>query len=127
MDRDDLAWKQYSQHVELYKFYLDMVIKLNTFYYAITGAILSFYFAQRNQIPDVKYALLLPLFMSIGLSVIFIYGAILMKVLRQEVFEIRDELDLRAAPDLGVLSWFLGVFSIIFIGVALGCAYLLWK
>lgn len=45
MDDRELLWKQYQLNIELYRTYLDLALKLNLFYYAITGAIVSFYFA----------------------------------------------------------------------------------
>ena len=41
MDKD-ILWKQFSLYVDLYKFYMDITMKVNLFYYGITGAILSF-------------------------------------------------------------------------------------
>lgn len=125
MDKSDLLWRQYSQNVELYKFYMSLLIQLNTFYYAITGAIFSFYFANAS-IPNIKYSLVLPLIMSMGLIIFFVYGAILMQVLRNEVFEIRDALGLNAAPDLGVLTVLMSIFALVFLAVSFGASYLLW-
>jgi len=31
--------------MDLYKHYLEMTLKFNVFYYAVTGAVLSFYFS----------------------------------------------------------------------------------
>ena len=39
----DVLWKQYELHVTLYKSHMELVVKLMTFYYAVTGAIVSFY------------------------------------------------------------------------------------
>jgi hypothetical protein len=125
MDERELLWRQYSQNVDLYKFYMELAIKFNAFYYAITGAIFSFYFAN-SAIPNIKYSLTLPLVMSVGFTAAFVYGAIIMRVLRDEVFAIRDSLKLIAAPDIGVLSIFLYIFSLVFSVVAIGCVYLLW-
>ena len=47
LDRE-LLWRQYQLHVDLYKHYLDMTLKFNTFYYAITGGIVSFYFSRAD-------------------------------------------------------------------------------
>lgn len=71
MDTLEILWRQYSLTVELYKFYMDLTVKFNVFYYAVTGAILSFYFANQN-IDDVKYSLLLPILMSIAFAGFFI-------------------------------------------------------
>lgn len=103
---------------------MDLVINLNTFYYAITGAIFSFYFANTTN-PDVKYAVILPLAMSAGFLLFFIYGAVLMLDLRRDTFSIRDALGLKIAPDLGVLSVFLCIFSIVFIIVIIGSTNIL--
>src|SRR5262245_42094202 len=78
VDRD-LLWKQYSMHVDLYKSYLDITIKLNAFHYAITGAILSVYLAQVSKAPLLKWSLILPIGLSIGLVILFIYGARLLE------------------------------------------------
>ena len=125
MDRRELLWRQYSLHIDLYKFYMDLVVKFNIFYYAVTGAIASFYFANPS-ISNLKYSLLLPLVMSITFAGLFGYGAWLMRILRQDVFEIRNELVLQTAPDVRVLSILLYIFAVVFLLVAAGCAYVIW-
>jgi hypothetical protein len=125
MDAPELLWRQYSQNVGLFKFYMDLVVKFNVFYYAVTGAILLFFFANPDT-EDAKYALLLPIIMSVAFAFFFIYGAVLARVLRDDVFAIRDNLGLRAAPDVGVLSVLLYIFASVFIVVAAGCTYLVW-
>jgi hypothetical protein len=45
--REDL-WKQYEVHVDLYKHYLKLSVEVNVFYYAITGALLSYFFAHQS-------------------------------------------------------------------------------
>ena len=121
----EIYWRQYFQNVDLYKFYLEIILKLNVFYYAVTGAIISFFFSNLS-IPNLKYSLCLPLVMSVAFCGVFIYGAILMKYMRYEVFSIRDKLGLEVAPDVGVLSVLLYVFSVVFCLVAIGCIYLIF-
>jgi hypothetical protein len=106
----DLLWKQYSLHVDLYKFYLDLVLKTNVFFYGITGAILTYYFTHQGE-PLVSLALLLPLGMSAALCGTFFYGAYLAGFTRREVFSIRDRLGLDSAPDMQVLQVLLRVFG----------------
>ena len=36
MEQDELRWRQYQLHVDLYKFYLELVLKLNAGYYLVT-------------------------------------------------------------------------------------------
>ena len=125
MDSTEILWGQYKQNVDLYKFYMELIVKLNVFYYAVTGAIVSFFFANQT-IPDIKYSLFLPIIMSIAFAGFFIYGAILMGFLREEVFKIRDALGLEVAPDAGVLSVLLYIFSVIFILVAGSLSYAIY-
>jgi hypothetical protein len=122
MESTEILWSQYKQNVELYKFYMELIVKFNIFYYAVTGAIVSFFFANQS-IPNIKYSLLLPIIMSIAFAVFFIYGAVLMRYLREDVFNIRDSLELQVAPDVGVLSVLLYMFSVIFLLVAGALSY----
>jgi amino acid transporter len=125
MNNRELLWKQYELNVDLYKSYLDLAIKMNIFYYAITGAILSFYFAH----PDenlVKWSLALPLIMSIVLGVFFVICAWLARVPRNETFKIREALGLMAAPEIGVLIFLLIIFTIPLFSVAAGLSWLLF-
>jgi hypothetical protein len=122
MEDRDLLWKQYQLNVDLYRSYLELVLKVNLFYYAITGAIVSFYFAHAAD-PLVRFALVLPLVMSAAFSGFFIYGAILSRHTRTEIFKIRDALGFHAAPELQVLIVFLWIFAVIF---ALVTVALLW-
>jgi hypothetical protein len=126
MEKDELLWKQYQQNVELYKFYMDLVIKFNIFYYAVTGAILSFFF-KNTALPNIKYSLAFPIIISVAFTCFFLYGAHLMTYLRKEVFSIRDALGLQVAPDVGVLTVLLRIFAAVFFIVALGCSYMIVK
>jgi len=51
-----------------------------------------------------SYIAILPIIMSLAFAGFFIYGGYLMKCLRTDVFEIRDALGLKVAPDIGVLA-----------------------
>jgi hypothetical protein len=124
-DGRELLWRQYQQNVDLYKFYMDLTIRFNVFFYAVTGAIVSYVLAQHNGNDLIQYALLLPLVMSLCFGGFFVYGAVLMRVLRRDTFAIRDALQLQAAPDVGVLSVLLYVFAFVFLLIAIGCGVLL--
>jgi len=126
MEDRELLWRQYNQAVELYKYYLDMVIKLNVFFYAVTGAILSFVVANLKD-PNYKLAAILPLTMSIGFSLVSFYGAALVPALRREIFACRDSLGLKTAPEVHVLTVLLTIFGVIFLAVAAGCIVILCR
>lgn len=78
-----LLWEEYKLHIELYRFHIEIIVKLNLFLMAVTGAIVTYYFANPKT-PMVKYALLLPLGLAAGLAVIFFYGAYLQSIGRKE-------------------------------------------
>jgi hypothetical protein len=110
MPDPEILWRQYAQNVDLYKFYLELVTKVTAFYYAVTGAILAYYF-QHSTEPLSRFAVLLPVVVSFAIGGIFIYGSFLLRVVRTELFRIRDQLELETAPDIMVLAVFLRVFA----------------
>lgn len=118
----DVLWKQYQLHVDLYKHYLELVLKFNVFYYAATGALPSFYFS-KSEVPLIKYSLLFPVAMSVGFGILFIYGAVILKISRQDIFDLRDKLALETAPDVRVLAVLLYISAIMMLGVA---SVMLW-
>jgi hypothetical protein len=61
----DLLWKEFELHVDLVKHYLDLIIKFNVFYYAVTGALLSYYFLNSENNKLVRWSLIFPIMMSI--------------------------------------------------------------
>jgi len=124
MSAHELTWKQYEKHIELYRFYWEIVVKINTFHYAITGAILSFYFSH-TQPAEVKWSLLLPAFLSICWAVVFAYGAVANMITRQDVFDLRDAMGLKVAPEFLVLTVVLGIFSLAHAITAVALVYLI--
>ena len=114
----DLLWKQYELHVDLYKHYLELTLKFNIFYYAATGAILSFFFS-KSEIVLLRYSLLFPMAMSVMFGSLFIYGASKLRITRQDVFELRDKLGLETAPEFNVLSMLLIVSALLMFVVSI--------
>ncbi len=67
---DDIRWKQYALFVDVFKHYLDLVLKFNIFYYAATGAFMSFYLSH-NTLFAMRYSLLFMATLSLGFAVFF--------------------------------------------------------
>jgi hypothetical protein len=116
----DILWKQYELQVELYKKYLELVLKFNIFYYAATGALISYYFS-KSEIPLMKYSLLLPVLMSFGFAALFFYGSWAQSVTREEIFNLRDALGLETAPETRVLQVLLCIsaFLMLVVGIVI--------
>jgi hypothetical protein len=116
-DKRDERWKEYNLHIDLYKYYLELSLKANIFFYAITGTIVGFYLTH----PEVGYkkvSLLLPIMMSLALGGIFIHGGILWIRVSGIIREIRRELNIKKAPDINLMTTLLTVFGFIFLVVS---------
>ena len=120
MSHTSVEWQDFQMSVELHKFYVDFVVKISIFYYAVTGAILSFHFTKDS--PSVSVlALLLPIILSLSLGGFFIYSARLAMNLRLNIMLRAKELNLHVYPEgivLVILCSIFGVSSII-VGVTL--------
>jgi hypothetical protein len=124
MNDRELLWKQYELNINLTRSYLELALKLNLFYYAITGAILSFYFTHPEE-PLIRFSLALPVLMSVAFSGLFVYGAWISRYTRDEIFRIRDSLRLQVAPEVRVLAVFLYILAAIFFFVAVALAWMI--
>lgn len=122
MNNTELEWNYFNMQVELQNSYLGLAIKLNMFYYAITGAILSFYFTNTG-VENARQALWLPLILSVGLSVIFLWGAKQALNLRLLIKESAINLGFKGYPEGMVLVLVCGVFGIVLASIS---AVLLW-
>jgi len=125
VNESEKLWKQYESHIGLYKFYIEAVIKLNVFNFAISGAIASFFFANTGK-PNIHLSLLLPALTSLSLAALFAWAAFSNLVTRKDVFNIRDKLGLRVAPEFLVLSVILWVFCFANLITGIGAIYYLW-
>jgi hypothetical protein len=121
-DNTELLWKQYALHIDLYKHYLDQIQKFSVFYYAITGAILSFYFSKPD-IAMVRYALLLPLLMSLTFGLLFSFSAYLLQITREDISMITGKLGLETFPEVNVLAGLLVLSALLLFTVG---GLLLW-
>ena len=99
-------------------------MKINAFHFAISGAIVSFYFANRDS-PEIQWSLLLPATLSFCLVVLFAYGAYTNLTTRNDVFKLRDKLGLDVAPELLILTVFLSVFCIANLLTFVGSVYVM--
>lgn len=111
MQEHEKLWKQYEKHLDLYKFYLELVVKVNTFHFAISGALISFYVANQS-ISTLKWSLILPAMLSLCLVIVYFLGACSNNVSRNDVINLRDSLGLKVAPELKFLTYFLIIFAI---------------
>lgn len=117
-NRDDLL-EHYKIHIDLYKHYLKLAIEVNVFYYAVTGAIISYYFVNKD-ISSIRFALLLPIAMSLLLAVLFIFGIFANQNSKSDIQRLGAELNLVVVPEFAVLDGLLGIFAILMLIIAAG-------
>jgi hypothetical protein len=94
MDQNELLWKRYELGVNTYTKYLDFALKLNFFYYSITGAMLSFYFAQEGNNTPLEHALLLPVIFGVGFVFLCFFSNSALKISKKEIEWLSEELKL---------------------------------
>lgn len=123
-------WKEFEMRVEAYRYYLNIALQTNVFFYAITGVIVGFYL-NRTTNEYLVYALLLPILIAAILGSIFHYAAGLQKEAAETIEDIRHELRseesddkrvvIKDIPDLELLYILLQIFGWVFllIGAAL--------
>ena len=117
---DNLLWKQYAIYVDLFKFYVDITWKSSTWFYAITGAILAYYFNHvEDNNPLLRYALVLPIILSLGFAFIYDHGNRQTEDLEKKLEYIRERLRLPGKPHVDFLEKFLEVCRLLFVFVGL--------
>ncbi|MCG9786826.1 hypothetical protein L1D61_06660 [Vibrio mediterranei] len=118
MDEKELLWKRYELNVNNYTKYLDFVLRLNLFYYGITGAIVSFYFSHNANGSVMEYSLLLPIFFSVGVFFLSIFGHGALKVSMKEIEWLTSQLSLNYYVRIDALLYIVKA-SAIFSGIVI--------
>jgi hypothetical protein len=128
--QNDNLMKQYQMMVDIYKFHFEMVLKFILFYYAITGAILSFYLTQPNAGFMRTYALLLSSVLGFGFSVFAFLGALEVSPMKDHIAEVARDLHLKVFPTeklMNRLKFMLIVTSVLSSGIAICLLWLVCK
>jgi hypothetical protein len=123
----ELKWEEYKLHIKLYKSYFDLGLRANVLFYLLTGGILTFYFSNCNNKEYIKYSLLLPILAGVILGITFCIGAkSWMRIRREAINVLRDDLGIKQPPDVKFLNWFLLISGIIFllVGISMGLLFL---
>lgn len=125
----ELKWKELAIRIEHYKYYLNIALSVNGFFYVITGGVLGFYLKNppESAAHPLEYVLLLPILIGAVFGGVFIYGARLQEKAIDSMEGIREEmseklgLDIQELQDAHLLNILLRIFGYIFffVGVAL--------
>lgn len=90
----EMIWRQYELHADMYKHYLDLLVKFNAAYYGITGAIISFYYLNRDNFPELRYSLLFSVVGSVFFGLLTVGGAVSVWPAKAEVLRLSRRLRL---------------------------------
>lgn len=124
MDKEELSWKEISAGIDLYKFYIELLIKTSTFLFLISGGMVA-YFLAHSENPALKYSLFLPIIMNSGFVAICLYSVSSIKLLIKDFEDTCNELDWENPYELKPLLYFLWIFSISYVLVVIGLLSLL--
>jgi hypothetical protein len=111
---------QYETLVGLYKHHLDLVLKVNIFTYAITGAILSFYFSFQQNNKLIAYSLIFPLIMNTIYAAYFFFASTKIHAFIADIKAIHAALNLIAYPDMNFLRYALIISAVLYACTAIG-------
>lgn len=70
MNDDELLLAILEKDIDLYKFYLDVSLKLSIFVFGTTGAIVSYQQASLSRSPLIGLSLIFPLLLNLGFAII---------------------------------------------------------
>ena len=125
MDDRESLWRVFEKEIELYKFYLEVALKLSVFVFGITGAIISYYLAHAAAGPWARGALILPLIMNCGFAFVCWRGIKPARRLAEGHRQRGKDLQLASGGlDLDTLPRALRVFTLLYVLVAVAVAVL---
>lgn len=127
MSDKELLWKRYELSISAYLKYLDFVLRLNLFYYGITGALVSFYFTKNGNNTLIEYSLILPIVFSIGIIALCVFASKTLKVSKEEIDWLahKDQLNLNYGIRIDALIYIVNATAIFALITAIGLSYIL--
>src|SRR5712692_6012226 len=108
LDEEDRQWRQYELLTGVTKHGLELLVKANIFYYAVTGAILSFFVSRSDPTKlSLRLLLVLPLIMGICFLTICTLHALTVWKPKHEVERLARALGYATWLDPGTLGYWL--------------------
>ena len=113
---DELLWRQYSLHYDVYKFHLDACLKYTSLVFAITGALLGYYFKELQGQPHARWALFPAVVMNLCIGIgCFVAGRMVVPR-KQEINAIARRFGFSSPPNmtfLQVVVWLMCLVNIV--------------
>ncbi len=120
-DGGQKLWERYELYIDLFKFYFGVTLKINAFYLAVTGAIVTFYFANPT-IENIHLALVFPIFMAVAIIVLFCFGISTIGILEADLEVIRAKLEFTTRVTITSLNylWVLSIIALLVSAITMG-------
>jgi len=122
-DDDSNDWRGIDTDIELYKFYLELLLKAGGFITTVTGAIVSYYLANAERYL-IRLALTLPFVLSFGFLVVCILSIRPARILNEDHARACQRIGADNPYDLSPLTKLLILFSVVFAIICVGLAIL---
>lgn len=106
VDDRGASWKKLEKDLDLYKFYLDILLKAAAFILGITGAVTSYYFAHARE-KYIVYSLILPFIINIGFLLICSFGAGFAETLKNDHYQVCSDAGVEPPYEMSPLVGFL--------------------
>jgi hypothetical protein len=106
----NLYWRQYAVLIDLYKYYLDIAWKASVWYYALTGALLTYFFAELREgaaAPYLPWLLTFLAALSAALSFLYVRAVLELMQLKDWVEHIAVRLQLPGRPHVEFGAFFM--------------------
>jgi len=119
VDKIKIFQHQYDTIVLWYKHHTELILKANTFTYAITGALLSYYLSKPNE-GVFKYTLYFPCIMNLVYGIFFLIAARHIWPFDKDLRRIIHALGLMSGPNIMFLKTILQISGFLYLIVAVG-------
>ncbi len=103
METDEKLLSQYNSDIELYKFYINFVLKINAFHYAMSAAIFTFLLTNKTE-QYLEYILVFPIIFSLTIIGIGVFGYPAVDILNKATEKNANKLGYETYPDFTTLK-----------------------
>ena len=122
---DELLWRQYSLHYDIYKFHLDACVKYTALIFAITGGLLGYYFKELRGQPSAKWVLFPGVVMNLCMGVGYFVGACMVGPRKREINVIAKRFGFSSPPNMSLLQVVLGLMCLVNVLTVVGLVVLM--
>jgi hypothetical protein len=125
-NKNEWLWERYALYIDLYKYYFSMSLKINAFYFAVAGAVVTYYFANIS-IPSIHLALFFPILLAIAIAILFGFGIATIGALEHDIKIVVSRMNLETRITITALYYlWWGSIVLLLVG-ALTMGFLIYR